>query len=58
MKPGILYDVRGEMCLLWELRRALRSGDVWLEHSRRYANPESYLIPQEKWPSLWMPIMS
>ncbi len=41
-----------EMSLLWELRRALRSGDVWLENSRRYANPESYLIPKEKWPSL------
>ena len=41
-----------EMCLLWELRRALRSGDIWLEHSRRYANPESYLIFIEKWSSL------
>lgn len=41
-----------EMSVLWELRRALRSGDIWLEHSRRYANPESYLIPQEKWLSL------
>jgi hypothetical protein len=41
-----------EISLLWELRRALRSGDVWLENSRRYANPESYLIPKEKWPSL------
>ncbi len=41
-----------EMSLLWELRRALRSGDIWLENSRRYANPESYLIPQEKWSSL------
>ncbi len=41
-----------EMCLLWQLRRALRSGDIWLENSRRYANPESYLIPQEKWSSL------
>jgi hypothetical protein len=38
-----------EMSVLWELRRALRSGDVWLEYSRRYANPESYLIPTEKW---------
>jgi hypothetical protein len=37
-----------EMSLLWELRRALRSGDIWLENSRRYANPESYLIPKEK----------
>lgn len=41
-----------EMSVLWELRRALRSGDVWLEHSRRYANPESYLIPTDKWLSL------
>ncbi len=41
-----------EMSLFWELRRALRSGDIWLENSRRYANPESYLIPKEKWPSL------
>ena len=41
-----------EMSLLWELRRALRSGDVWLENSRRYANPESYLIPPQKWLSL------
>jgi TnpA family transposase len=54
-----VFDDRGnivrryyEMCLLWELRRALRSGDVWLENSRRYANPESYLIPEEKWSSL------
>ena len=41
-----------EMCLLWELRRALRAGDVWLENSRRYANPESYLIPKDKWSTL------
>ena len=51
-KQGNLVRRYYEMCLLWELRRALRSGDVWLENSRRYANPESYLIPQEKWPSL------
>jgi hypothetical protein len=36
-----------EMCVLWELRGALRAGDVWLEGSRRYANPETYLIPRE-----------
>jgi uncharacterized protein DUF4158 len=34
-----------ELCTLWELRAALRAGDLWLETSRRYANPESYLIP-------------
>jgi TnpA family transposase len=38
-----------EMCVLWELRGALRAGDVWLEGSRRYANPETYLIPSDQW---------
>jgi len=41
-----------ELCALWELRAALRAGDVWLETSRRYANPESYLIPPASWPAL------
>lgn len=39
-----------ELCLLSELRAALRAGDVWVLGSRRYANPESYLIPPERWP--------
>jgi len=41
-----------ELCLLSELRSRLRSGDVHLEHSRRHADPESYLIPEKKWPEL------
>lgn len=41
-----------ELCVLWELRSALRAGNVWLEGSRRYANPESYLIPLKQWPTL------
>jgi len=41
-----------EMCVLWQLRGALRAGDVWLEGSRRYADPASYLIPRERWPEL------
>ena len=40
---------RHELCALWELRRALRAGDVWLPQSRRYADPESYLIPKVRW---------
>ena len=54
-KPYIL-DEQGkiqrryyELSVLWELRHTLRSGNVWIEGSRRYANPESYLIPKEKW---------
>ena len=41
-----------ELCVLWELQGALRAGDVWLEGSRRYADPETYLIPRERWPGL------
>lgn len=41
-----------ELCALFQLRGALRSGDLWIEGSRRYANPASYLIPPERWSSL------
>lgn len=41
-----------ELCVLWALRNALRAGNVWLESSRRYANPETYLIPKDQWPAL------
>jgi hypothetical protein len=39
-----------ELSALWELRAALRAGDVWLDHGRRYADPETYLIPRDRWP--------
>ena len=41
-----------ETCALWELRGALRSGDVWVRNSRRYANLETYLIPKDQWPQM------
>jgi hypothetical protein len=40
------------LCVLWELRNALRAGNVWLPSSRRYADPETYLIPKTQWPAL------
>jgi hypothetical protein len=40
-----------ELCVLWELRNALRAGNVWLDSSRRYANPETYLIPKHVVPN-------
>lgn len=40
-----------ELCTLWQLRSALRSGSVWVEHSRRYADPDTYLIPPAEWPN-------
>ena len=38
-----------ELSTLWELRNVLRSGDIWVEGSRRYNNPDSYLIPKLDW---------
>jgi len=40
-----------ELCTLWHLRSALRSGSIWVEHSRRYADPDTYLIPRAAWSS-------
>lgn len=39
-----------ELAVLWELRQALRSGDVFVSHARRYADPNTYLIPRQHWP--------
>jgi hypothetical protein len=39
-----------ELCVLFGLRGALRSGEVWVEGSRRYADPASYLIAPGDWP--------
>ena len=41
-----------ELCLLSALRDRLRYGDIFLPTSRRYANPETYLIPKQQWPTL------
>ncbi len=40
-----------ELAVLYGLQGALRSGDVWVPGSRRFANPASYLIPPERWPA-------
>jgi TnpA family transposase len=41
-----------ELSALWELRNGLRAGNIWLKNSRRYANINSYLIPDNRWPEL------
>ncbi len=41
-----------ELSVLWELRSNLRAGNIWVVHSRRYANPETYLIPKAQWNEL------
>ena len=42
-----------ELCTLWQLR-SLRAGNIWVMQSRRYANPDTYLIPPADWPR-WRP---
>lgn len=39
-----------ELCLLSELRTALRGGQVWVHGSRRYQPADRYLIPTATWP--------
>ncbi|MGH9763683.1 MAG: Tn3 family transposase, partial [Blastocatellia bacterium] len=51
-KKGRISRRYYELCLLWEMRRALRSGNLWIEGSRRYTNPETYLIPTPRWSDL------
>jgi TnpA family transposase len=41
-----------ELALLWRLRDRLRSGDVWVAGSRRYADPETYLLDRTAWAGL------
>jgi len=47
---GTLSRRYDELCTLWQLRSALRAGDVWVAHRRRYADPATYLIPAPAWP--------
>ncbi len=41
-----------ELCTLSTLRDKLRSGDIYLPNSRRYTDPERFLIPRATWPQL------
>lgn len=41
-----------ELAALTALRDRLRSGDVYTEPSARYADPKSYLVPEDAWPGV------
>ncbi len=41
-----------ELAVVYSLQVALRSGDIWVPGSRRYADPASHFIPTSKWPPL------
>ncbi|MGI0484928.1 Tn3 family transposase [Pantanalinema rosaneae CENA516] len=38
-----------ELAALWILRQHLRSGDIYLSHSRRFSTLESYFMSKEEW---------
>jgi TnpA family transposase len=48
-KDTIAYRHFWELCVLLALRDGLRSGDVWVPGSRRYADPTTILMPIEEW---------
>lgn len=41
-----------EICVLSELKNALRSGDIWVEGSRQFRDFEDYLLPLDKFTAL------
>jgi hypothetical protein len=41
-----------ELCVLSELKNALRSGDIWVQGSRQFKDFEDYLLPVEAFASL------
>ena len=45
----IAYRHYWELCVLMALRDGLRSGDVYVPGSRRYADPASFLLTPQQW---------
>jgi Domain of unknown function (DUF4158) len=45
----VAYRHYWELCVLLALRDALRSGDVWVPGSRRYADPTTILMSRAEW---------
>lgn len=41
-----------ELCMLSELKNALRSGDIWVQGSRQFKDFDEYLLPMDKFLSL------
>jgi len=41
-----------ELCVLSELKNALRPGDIWVEGSRQFKNFNEYLVPAQKFNAL------
>ena len=41
-----------ELCVLSELKNSLRSGDIWVQGSRRFKDFEEYLLPAPRFAEL------
>jgi TnpA family transposase len=41
-----------ELCVLSELKNALRSGDIWVQDSRQFKDFEDYLLPRPRFTAL------
>jgi TnpA family transposase len=48
-EPGKIDRPMWEICLLEQLRQALKSGNVHVPHSRAFQPLESYLLSREQW---------
>lgn len=51
-KNGSLNRKYYELAILWELRQALRNGNIWVEGARRYAPLATHLIQTSEWDKL------
>ncbi|MFQ6116107.1 MAG: Tn3 family transposase [bacterium] len=48
-EDGTLDKHYYELCILTSLKDALRSGDIWVEGSRRYTDIKNYLFDDDHW---------
>jgi TnpA family transposase len=48
-KNGSINKKYYELCVLWNLRLGLKSGEIWTDRGKKYTNPDSWLIPIAKW---------
>ncbi len=48
LEDGTFDRKRYELCVWTEMKSALRSGDMWVEHSRKYRSFESRLLSKER----------
>jgi TnpA family transposase len=48
-KQGTINKKYYELCVLWNLRIGLKSGEIWTDRGKKYTDPDTWLIPIDKW---------